>query len=138
VATLAGPATAQGACAPTAPDAEGPFYEAGAPLRQVTGRGLVVAGTVRTAAGCAPVASARIEWWSANRDGRYDQAHRASQLTDDGGRYRYETDPPGRYPGRPPHLHVRVTAPGYRPLVTQLYPKSGEAALQMDFVLPRE
>jgi protocatechuate 3,4-dioxygenase beta subunit len=84
------------------------------------------------------MAGARIEWWSANRDGRYDPAHRATQLAADGGRYRYETDPPGRYPGRPPHLHVRVSAPGHRALVTQLYPKSGEVALEMDFVLPRD
>ena len=48
---------------------------------------------------------------------------------------RYETDFPGRYPGRPLHLHVRVTAPGHLPLVTQLYPRPGQTALDVDFVL---
>jgi protocatechuate 3,4-dioxygenase beta subunit len=42
------------------------------------------------------------------------------------------------YPGRPPHLHVRVTAPGHRVLVTQLYPKPGQAAVETDLVLVRD
>ncbi|MGH7268228.1 MAG: intradiol ring-cleavage dioxygenase [Candidatus Rokuibacteriota bacterium] len=138
VATPAVTARAQPACAPTRPDAEGPFYEPNAPERDRTGRGLVVGGIVRSAAGCGPVAGARLEWWSADPRGRYDDAHRATHDADPQGRYRYETDFPGRYPGRPPHLHVRVTAPGHRALVTQLYPKPGQSALQQDFVLVRE
>ncbi|MBI4256266.1 MAG: intradiol ring-cleavage dioxygenase, partial [Candidatus Rokubacteria bacterium] len=51
------------------------------------------------------------------------------------GRYRYETTFPGRYPGRPPHLHVRVTAPGHKPLVTQLYPAAGQTQIEADLVL---
>ena len=131
-------AGAQGACAPTRPDAEGPFYTPNAPERGSTGHGLVVSGAVRSAGGCSPIAGARLEWWSADARGRYDDARRATQVTDAAGRYRYETDFPGRYPGRPPHLHVRVTAPGHRPLVTQLYPKAGQSALEFDFVLVRE
>ena len=129
------PTGAQPACTPTRPDAEGPFYVPDAPERAATGRGLVVSGRVRSAGGCAPLAGARLEWWSADARGRYDEAHRASQVADATGGYRYETDPPGRYPGRPPHLHVRVTAPGHRALVTQLYPKSEQRSLEFDFVL---
>ncbi|MBI4636213.1 MAG: intradiol ring-cleavage dioxygenase [Candidatus Rokubacteria bacterium] len=132
------PAAGQPACAPTPPDALGPFYEPNAPERTSTGRGLVVAGTVRSASGCAPIPGARVEWWSANSRGEYDQAHRATQAADTEGRYRYETDSPGRYPGRPPHLHARVSAPGHRPLVTQLYPRPGQTALSFDFVLVRD
>jgi len=99
---------------------------------------LVVSGTVRSASGCAPIANARIEWWSANARGQYDDDHRATLKADGQGRYRYETDFPGRYPGRPSHLHVRVVAPGHRSLITQLYPKKDETALQFDFVLVRE
>ena len=128
----------QNRCAPTSPDAEGPFYTPDAPQRTSTGKGFVVAGTVRSAASCAPLAGARIEWWSADGRGRYDDAHRASGTAGAAGRYRYETDPPGRYPGRPPHVHVRVTAPGHQPLVTQLYPTAGQAALEVDFVLVPE
>lgn len=113
----------------------GPFYEAGAPERAATGRGLVVTGVVRSAKGCGPLPAARLEWWSANAAGNYDSEHRAAQGADAQGRYRYETSFPGRYPGRPPHVHVRVTAPGHRTLVTQLYPRDGQTVLETDFLL---
>lgn len=76
-----------------------------------------------------------LEWWSANPRGDYDSAHRATQRAGTEGRYEYTTDFPGRYPGRPPHVHVRVTAPGHRPLVTQVYPQQGQTALSVDLVL---
>ena len=129
---------AQPACVPTQADAEGPFYQPNAPERGATGRGIVVAGTVRSARGCGPLGGARIEWWSADGRGQYDDQHRAAQRADADGRYRYETDFPGRYPGRPPHLHVRITAPGHRTLVTQLYPKAAQVAIEVDFVLLRD
>lgn len=106
---LAAPALAEPACRPAAPDLLGPFCLPGVPERSTTGRGLVVTGTVRSAAGCAPAAGAVIEWWAAN--------------------------PPGVHPGRPPHLHLRVSAPGHRTLVTQLYPRRGQTALAVDLVL---
>lgn len=129
---------AQTTCSPTPPDMEGPFYRANAPERASTGRGVVVSGVVRSSAGCRPLAGARIEWWSANSRGAYDDQHRAVLRSDDAGRYRYETDVPGRYPGRPPHLHLRVAAPGHRTLVTQLYPAPGQTALVGDLVLVPE
>lgn len=132
---LLGSAGGQPECRPTRPDALGPFYQADAPERARTGEGLVVTGTVRSASGCRPLPGARIEWWSANRQGDYDDGHRATQRADAGGRYRYETDFPGRYPGRPPHLHLRVTAPGHRTLVTQFYPTAGPRSLEVDLVL---
>ncbi|MBI4591292.1 MAG: hypothetical protein HY725_20880 [Candidatus Rokubacteria bacterium] len=58
--------TAQAPCAPTAPDLEGPFYKPGAPIRESTGRGLVVRGTVKSAGACTPIPGARVEWWQAN------------------------------------------------------------------------
>ena len=131
-------AAAAGGCAPTRPAMEGPFYKANAPERASTGRGLVISGTVRSASGCGPLAGARIEWWAANAGGEYDEAHRATQRADGDGRYRYETDFPGRYPGRPLHVHVRVTAPGHRALITQLYPTQGQTSLAVDLVLIHE
>lgn len=129
---------AQPTCVPTRPDAEGPFYKANTPERSRTGKGFVVTGAVKSASGCAPLAEARVEWWAANSKGEYDDEHRATQKADKDGRYRYETDSPGLYPGRPLHLHVRVTAPGHRPLITQVYPKAGQTAISFDFVLVRE
>jgi protocatechuate 3,4-dioxygenase beta subunit len=131
-------AAAQSACTPTRPDQEGPFYQANAPERASTGRGLVISGAVRSASGCGPLPGARIEWWAADPRGEYDPGHRATQHTDGDGRYRYETDFPGRYPGRPVHVHVRVTAPGHRVLITQLYPGQGQTSLAVDLVLIHE
>ncbi len=128
-------AAAQSACAPTQADMLGPFYEPGAPERAATGRGFVVSGLVRSARGCGALPAARLEWWSANPAGEYDREHRATQAADGAGHFRYETSFPGRYPGRPPHLHVRVSATGHRTLVTQLYPERGQTTLQLDFVL---
>jgi protocatechuate 3,4-dioxygenase beta subunit len=132
---LLGPAGAQPRCTPTKPDMLGPFYTPNAPERSRTGQGLVVSGTVRRA-DCRPLPGAVIEWWSANRQGTYDDEHRATQRADGEGRYRYETDVPGRYPGRPPHLHLKVTAVGHRPFVTQIYPTPGQTAIAADLVLP--
>jgi len=135
---FAAPAQAQRPCTPTTPDSLGPFYTPNAPERASTGRGLAVNGVVRSAAGCAPLPGARIEWWSADGKGEYQDSLRATQRADGDGRYRYETVAPGRYPGRPPHVHVRVTAPGHRTLVTQLYPRDGQSSIDADFVLRTE
>ncbi|HEX5815733.1 MAG TPA: intradiol ring-cleavage dioxygenase, partial [Methylomirabilota bacterium] len=103
--------------------------------RARTGSGLMVSGAVRSTKGCAPLPGARVEWWSADERGEYRDAQRATQHTDAEGRFTYETVAPGRYPGRPPHLHVRVSAPGHKTLVTQLYPGDGQRSLASDFVL---
>jgi len=125
----------EAACRPTAPDSEGPFYTTNAPERSSIGRGLVVTGVVRAVGSCAAIPRARIEWWQANALGQYDDAHRATQTADSEGKFRFETNVPGIYPGRPPHLHVKVSAPGHRPLTTQLYPTPGQTEIPFDFVL---
>ena len=133
---LAATASAQPpSCAPTKPDMLGPFYKPEAPERAVTGHGLVVSGTVRSTRGCAPLPGARLEWWSADTRGEYQDELRATQRTAADGAFRYETVAPGRYPGRPPHLHVKISAPGHRTLVTQLYPRDGQQAISADIVL---
>ena len=133
---LAASAAAQSpACPPTRPDMLGPFYKPDAPERPRTGAGLVVAGVVRSARGCAPLPDARLEWWSADEGGEYRDDLRATQRADARGGFRYETVFPGRYPGRPPHLHVKITAAGHRSLVTQLYPRPGQRTVTTDFVL---
>jgi protocatechuate 3,4-dioxygenase beta subunit len=131
VAVRAQPAS----CPPTRPDMLGPFYKPDAPERAATGHGLVVQGTVRSAKGCAPLSGARLEWWSADERGEYHDELRATQRTASDGAFRYETVAPGRYPGRAPHVHVKVSAPGHRTLVTQLYPRDGQPTIGTDFVL---
>lgn len=51
------------------------------------------------------------------------------------GAYRFSTDFPGVYPGRPPHIHVKAFAPGHRPLTTQLYLRGGQTEADVDIVL---
>jgi protocatechuate 3,4-dioxygenase beta subunit len=136
VPTASGPSLAQ--CSATSADMLGPFYKAGAPERSATGSGLTIHGAVRSTRDCKPLPAAKVEWWSADGKGQYDDAHRATQIADGEGRFRYITDHPGRYPGRPPHVHVKVTASGHKPLVTQIYPKPEIREIAFDFVLQPE
>lgn len=46
---------------------------------------------------------------------------RASLKTDAEGRYSFSTIVPAEYPGRPRHIHYRVSQAAYTTLVTQLY-----------------
>jgi protocatechuate 3,4-dioxygenase beta subunit len=123
-------------CAPTRADALGPFYEPGAPVRSKVGTGYVLRGRVLTTA-CRPVARARIELWLVNPRGQYDDAHRATVVARRDGRYRFESNRPPGYSGRPPHIHVRVTARGFRTLVTQHYPRGGRTSALFNLVLVR-
>jgi catechol 1,2-dioxygenase len=95
----------------------GPFYKPGAPVRTSVGSGYVLSGAVLAAEECKPISNARIEFWLANPRGEYDDAHRATVLAGERGEYRFESNVPVSYGGRPPHIHVRVTAPGYEELV---------------------
>ena len=124
-----------GGCRPTRPDSLGPFYEPNAPVRTSVGSGYVLTGAVLAAGGCEPVAEARIEFWLANPEGEYDDAHRATVPVGDRGKYRFESNVPVAYGGRPPHIHIRVDAPGYRELVTQHYPDADRTEANLDLVL---
>jgi catechol 1,2-dioxygenase len=124
-------------CRATAPDSLGPFYEPGAPVRSRVGTGYVLRGRVLSAATCLRVRAARIEFWLVNDQGEYDDAHRATVLAGAGGRYRFESNRPIAYGPRPPHIHIRVSARGFRTLVTQHYPGRGRASAVFDLVLRR-
>ena len=125
-------------CPPTKTDIEGPFYEPNAPVRAQTGQGLKVSGRVQSSKDCQPLQGARIEWWSADRAGNYQDVHRATVITDAAGTYRYETVSPSGYSFRPPHLHVKVSALGHGTLTTQIYPKEGQKQIDFDFNLVTE
>jgi catechol 1,2-dioxygenase len=125
-------------CEPTQPDMLGPFYEPDAPVRTSVGSGYVLSGTVLAAEECKPIPNARIEFWLANPRGDYDDAHRATVFADQRGEYRLESNVPVSYGGRPPHIHVRVRAPGYEGLVTQHYSERGQRKANFDLVLVGE
>jgi protocatechuate 3,4-dioxygenase beta subunit len=122
-------------CKPTQPDMLGPFYEPGAPVRTRVGSGYVLSGTVLATEACKPIPNAKIEFWLANPRGEYDDAHRATVFAGQRGDYRLESNVPVSYGGRPPHIHVRVRAPGFEELVTQHYPERGQRKANFDLVL---
>ncbi len=131
------PAIAQ-QCRSTPPDQLGPFYSSGAPEQTElcsSGSGgkdrLVVSGRV-LGAGCKPLPGALVEVWHADANGDYsgftrgrkdDSACllRAGIKTDAEGRYHFSTIVPAQYPGRPRHIHYRVSHAAHVTLVTQLY-----------------
>ena len=108
---------------------EGPFYKSGSPQRTsllepaMLGTKLVITGQVFSRS-CRPVAGAWLDFWQADARGAYDNAGyrlRGHQFTDSAGRYSLETVVPGEYPGRTPHIHVKVRAANRPVLTTQLY-----------------
>jgi len=124
-----------GPCMPTPADALGPFYQPDAPVRDRVGQGYVLSGAVRSADGCVPLAGARLEFWLAGPDGVYDEEHRATMFSGPEGTYRFESNFPPQYSFRPPHIHLKVSADGFKTLVTQHYPVAGQPRGTMDLVL---
>jgi|OpeIllAssembly_1097287.scaffolds.fasta_scaffold444617_2 protocatechuate 3,4-dioxygenase beta subunit len=122
-------------CTPTPEDQMGPFYKPNAPMRSSVGKGYVLQGIVRSSKDCGPLPGAIVELWLAGPDGGYDDAHRATIIADTSGRYRFESNVPPPYYGRPPHIHLRVSAQGHATLVTQYYPVAGKNDAVFDIVL---
>lgn len=126
---------------PTPAQTEGPFFKAGSPERTsllepgLPGTRIVVSGRVLTT-DCKPLAGTVLDVWQADASGVYDNRgfRLRGHLTADGdGRYSLETIVPGEYPGRTPHIHVKVQAPGRPVLTTQLY-FSGQPRNQQDSI----
>lgn len=136
-ASWGGSARAQ-RCEPTTPDMLGPFYKAGAPERSKVGEGYVLTGRVLSSEDCSPIEGARIEFWLVGPGGSYDDEHRATVFSGGSGSYRFESNFPPGYYGRPPHIHIRVSAKGYRTLITQHYPEKGSKGSAFDLVLMPE
>jgi protocatechuate 3,4-dioxygenase beta subunit len=122
-------------CPPTQPAALGPFYKPNAPVRNSVGYGYELGGSVMSSRDCSPIPQAHIELWMAGPDGDYRDDYRAMVIADESGEYRFESHPPPFYSGRPPHIHVRVTADGFKTLVTQHYPQAGSKKEELDLVL---
>lgn len=108
----------------------GPFYKREAPntstLRAAgdSGMPLALSGTIYDVRG-AVVPDAKLEIWQTDNDGHYDIAgYRYRAVIEPGTKasYAIETVMPGHYPQRVcQHVHYLVTAPGHKPLITQLY-----------------
>ena len=122
-------------CKPTPSDYLGPFYKAGARVRASVGTGYELNGVVRSSANCAPITNAKIELWLTAPGGDYDDDHRATIYSDDTGAYSFESNSPPGYSGRPPHIHIRISANGFSTLATQHYPEIGQKTGEFDLVL---
>lgn len=111
---------------PTPTLTEGPYYKPGSPekinLREevIHGKVLYLNGYV-FGTDCKPVAGAWIDFWQADGEGNYDNHGyklRGHQLTDKEGKYSLATVIPGEYPGRTPHIHLKLRAPGNNQEIT--------------------
>jgi len=131
MALLAAPARGASPTLELTPENElGPFYKRGAPattnlvVAGDPGLPLAVSGKVLDATG-KPLSGAIIEVWHTDARGVYDLAgyrYRARITAAVDGGYRFQTLMPGHYPERvAQHIHYRVSAPGRKVLVTQLY-----------------
>jgi hypothetical protein len=119
----------------TPADDEGPFYREGAPKRadlRVAGApapAITVSGVVRAEDGKV-LPGVRLDVWHADAAGNYDNdtpayRYRGVLTTDANGRYRLDTNYPGRYgvgrARRPRHIHVKLSGAGLYALTTQTY-----------------
>ncbi len=121
-------------CDESADNIEGPFYRENAPLRTdlrdgINGTRVDISGSVLDT-GCQPIPNALIDVWQADNGGDYDNSSDAYVLrgrfySNESGEYTFRTIHPGHYPNggtyRPAHIHVKVSAEGYKDLTTQLY-----------------
>ncbi|MBP6057888.1 MAG: protocatechuate 3,4-dioxygenase [Nitrosomonas sp.] len=136
---------------PTPSETEGPFYpvndqrDKDADLTQVDGhmgiaqgQHIIVSGQVTDITGNS-IANALLDIWQANANGRYrhprgpntaklDENFQGWAMirSDSNGLFRFKTVVPGAYPAsstwiRPPHIHFKISKPGYRALTTQMY-----------------
>ena len=144
---LTGTPVAAKTCRPTSAthpnEWRNPNYKPGAPVRTSVGTGHVLTGVVRSSADCGVIARARIELFQTAENGRYSNgvsswAGRATVFSRADGSYRFQGPFPTEYGGNRPHIHVYVTADGYRPLRTVYLPKAGETSGRFDFVLVEE
>lgn len=114
---------------PTLQQTAGPFFRPNAPLRSDltadagSQRRFSLHGFVLDTR-CQPVPDAIVELWHADERGEYDNAGyrwRAYQLTDEAGRWGFDTILTQHYSFRTAHYHFRVQRKGGDVLTTQLY-----------------
>ncbi len=139
----------------------GPFYPQTLPLDsdndlvRVQGRSAYAKGEITDLSGRVldpggrAVAGARVEIWQCDAFGRYHHPWDRRNVpldenfqgygrftTSAEGAYRFRTIKPVPYPGRAPHIHFAVTAPGADPFITQMY-VAGAPENERDFLLNR-
>ncbi|MFK8044379.1 MAG: hypothetical protein AB8B72_02710 [Crocinitomicaceae bacterium] len=120
----------------TTNDILGPFYRPKAPERNnllfdgLKGTKIQLKGAVYQSDCKTLIKNALVEIWHCDSEGNYDNEsdlflHRAVAKTTKAGNYDFLTIIPGKYLNgelfRPSHIHYRVSAPGYKELISQIY-----------------
>ena len=131
----------EGACVLMAEATEGPFYfDPKLERRDITegrpGAPLNLALTIIEAGPCTPITNARVDVWHCDADGLYSGYARqdtndtstkgqtflrGTQTTGSDGRVTFETIYPGWYPGRTPHIHVKILLDQKTIVTAQMY-----------------
>ena len=115
---------------PTHPVSEGPAYKPGAPFRRdlispgSPGKRFVLRGKVYSSASDKPIAQATLDLWNVQNNAKYDFEGfnlRGRQLSTPKGEFEFLTLEAIPYDGRTAHFHIKVSAPGFQPLTTELY-----------------
>lgn len=146
------------ALAVTPGQTEGPFYPVAFPadsdndLVQVRGQAAHAMGTILHLQGRVldasgkPLSGATVEIWQSDAQGIYDHPGQPGRerrdsafqgygkmLTDAESAYSFRTLKPVAYPGRTPHIHLKVATADGRRLTTQFY-LAGDPQNERDFV----
>lgn len=117
-----------------------PNYKPGSPRRSVIGKGYVLSGIVRSSATCRAISHVKIEFFQTGPNGRYSNGvtswdWRGTVFTRPDGSYRFEGPFPGKYGSNDPHIHLHISAPGFRPLNTTYFPRPGASSGDFPLVL---
>lgn len=131
---------------PTPQLTEGPYYKAGSPQRNSLIEGGVVGEPIKITGfvmdhNCQKVAGAWLDFWQADGGGNYDNTGfklRGHQYTDKEGKFVLETVIPGKYPGRTPHIHVKIRASQNSPILTSQLFMPGESQNETDSIFNKE
>ena len=107
-------------CKPTLDDGVSLSYKPYAPERSVVGQGHVLTGAVLSSETCQPIPNAKLEFWPEEAGLGHPDSARATFFTDQNGRYRFESN-------LPEHIHMRISAPGYRTIGVNSYHPEGSA-----------
>lgn len=118
-------------CRPTLDDGVSPSYVPNTPERTVVGSGHVVTGVVLSSENCQPIANAKLEFWPEEEGLGHPDTSRATFFTDENGFYRFECN-------LPEHIHMRISAPGYKTIGVNSYHPEGAAEGVFDIVLVPE
>lgn len=151
-ASVLTPAASEGPFYPTPsmrlPDTDNDLVKIAGMVKEAGGEIIVLKGKLISAQG-QPLAGHRIEIWQCDINGRYHHprdrrniAHDKGfqgfghDITDQDGNYNFRTIKPAKYPGRAPHIHVKVINGEQELLTTQFY-IAGHADNDADFLYRR-